>query len=153
MISQGIQRSHMTISKPIKILVGIGTIWYTLYLLVTVVGILILFGFVLVSLLQGGEAVSNLRVLFTRIPGFGLMLPVHFCSLFLEVGLLIFYLVHTIKNTEASDPMRIVLGLGHLLLPFIAMPIYYYLYIWREKPPEWAALKARKVDQLGESIA
>ena len=141
----------MTISKPLKILIGIGTFWYALYLLITVVGILILFGFVFVSLLQGDESVANLRVLFSRIPGFGLMLPIHFCSLFLEVGLLIFYLVHTIKNTKASDPMRIVLGLGHLFLPFIAMPIYYYLYLWRENPPEWAAAKRMKVDQFAET--
>jgi hypothetical protein len=143
----------MTMSKPVRILVGIATFWYALYLLLTVIGILILFGFVLVTLLQGGESVLNLRVLFTRIPGFELMLPVHVCSLFLEVGLLIFYLIHTFKNTKASDAMRIVLGLGHLFLPFVAMPIYYYLYIWRVNPPEWAAVRARKVDQLGESIA
>jgi len=143
----------MTLSKPVKILVGITTFWYALYLLITVIGILILFGFVFIALLQGGESVLNLRVLITRIPGFELLLPVHFCSLFLEVGLLIFYLVHTIKNTKASESLRIVLGLGHLFLPFVAMPIYYYLYIWRENPPEWAALKARQVDQLGESIA
>jgi hypothetical protein len=143
----------MTLSKPVRILVGIATFWYALYLLLTVIGILILFGFVLVTLLQGGESVLNLRVLFTRIPGFELMLPVHVCSLFLEVGLLIFYLIHTFKNTKASDAMRIVLGLGHLFLPFVAMPLYYYLYIWRGNPPEWAAVRARKIDQLGESIA
>jgi hypothetical protein len=141
----------MNLSKPIKILVGIATFWYALYLLLTLIGILILFGFVFLSLLQGGESVSNLRVLFTRISGFELMLPVHFCSLLLEVGLLIFYLIHTIKNTKASDSMRIVLGLGHLFLPFIAMPVYYYLYIWRENPPEWAA-KGRNVDQFAESV-
>jgi hypothetical protein len=143
----------MTLSKPVNILVGIATFWYAIYLLLTLLGILILFGFVFLSLLQGSESISNLRVLFTGIPGFELMLPVHFCSLFLEVGLLIFYLIHTIKNTKASDSMRMVLGLGHLFLPFFAMPIYYYLYIWRENPPEWAAAKTRKVDQLAESVA
>jgi hypothetical protein len=143
----------MTLSKPVKFLVGIATFWYALYLLLTLIGILILFGFVFLSLSQGSESISNLGMLFTRIPSFELMLPVHFCSLFLEVGLLIFYLIHTIKNTKASDSLRIVLGLGHLFLPFIAMPIYYYLYIWQENPPEWAAAKTRKVDQLAESVA
>ena len=80
------------------------------------------------------------------------MLPVHLCSLFLEVGLLIFYLVHTIKNTKASDSMRIMLGLGHLFLPFVAMPIYFYLYIWRDSPPEWAAAKTRKFEQLAQNV-
>lgn len=143
----------MTFNKPVKILVGIATFWYALYLLLTIVSIVLLFGYVFVALLVGGESVSNLRGLLTQILSLELMLPIHLCSLSLEVGLLIFYLVHTIKNTKASDSMRIVLGLGHLFLPFVAMPVYYYLYIWREKPPEWAALRARKVDQLGESIA
>jgi hypothetical protein len=143
----------MTLSKPVRILVGIMTFWYALYLLLTVLGILILFTFVFLTLLQGGESVPNLRVLFTRIPGLEIFLSVHVCGLFLEVGLLIFYLIHTIRNTKASDSLRIVLGLGHLFLPFVAMPVYYYLYIWRDNPPDWAAAKTSKVDQLGESIA
>ena len=41
--------------------------------------------------------------------------------------------------------MRIALGLGHLFLPSVAMPIYYYWYIWRETPPEWAAPKGTRL--------
>src|SRR6185503_20175280 len=143
----------MNLSKPVKILVGIATFWYALYLLLTIAGILLLFGYVFVALLAGGESVANLSTLFTQILSLEFMLPIHLCSLFLEVGLLIFYLVHTIKNTEASDSMRIVLGLGHLFLPFVAMPIYYYLYLWRENPPEWATAKERKFDQLVKNVA
>ncbi len=129
----------MTISKPVRILIGIMTVWYAIYLILTLIGILILVGVVFVALMQGGESISNLRQLLRQILSLDMMLPVHLCSLLLEVGLLVFYLVHTIKNTKASDAMRIVLGLGHIFLPFVAMPIYYYLYIWRENPPEWAA--------------
>lgn len=142
----------MTITKAVKILVGITTFWYALYLFLTIGGIVLLFGYVFVALFTGGEAVASLRGLLTQILSFEIMLPVHFCSLFLEVGLLVFYLVHTIKNTKANDSMRIVLGLGHLFLPFVAMPIYYYLYIWRENPPEWAVAKGRKTNQFAESV-
>lgn len=142
----------MTISKPVKYLLGMATFWYTIYLLLTVTGILLFFGYVFVSLLQGGEYVSHLQPLFRRVLSFESMLPIHFCSLFLEVGLLIFYLIHTIKNTKASDAMRIALGLGHLFLPFVAMPVYYYLYIWRESPPEWAAAKQVKVNERAETL-
>jgi hypothetical protein len=138
----------MTLSKSVRILVGIATFWYGVYLLLTIVSIIILLGYVFVALLAGGESVSQLRMLLMQILSLEFMLPVHVCSLFLEVGLLIFYLIHTIKNTRASDVMRIALGLGHVFLPFVAMPIYYYLYIWREDPPEWAASKERKADQL-----
>jgi hypothetical protein len=143
----------MTFSKPVRILIGIATIWYALYLLFTLAGILILFGFVVVSVLQGGESVLNLRVLFTRIPGFELFLAFHICGLFLEVGLLVFYLIHTIRNTKANDALKIALGLGHLFLPFVAMPIYYYLYIWRANPPEWAAAQGRNLDLRPENLS
>lgn len=142
----------MTLSKPVRILIGLATFWYALYLLLTIVSIVIFAGYVFLALLAGGETVSSLGTLFRQMLSLKFMLPIHVCSLFLEVGLLIFYLVHTIKNTKASDSMRIVLGLGHLFLPFVAMPIYYYLYIWKENPPEWAAAKDGKVDQLVKSI-
>lgn len=135
----------MTLSKPVKYLVGIATFWYTLYLFLTVVGVILFFGYVFLALMTGGEAVTNLPRLFREILSLEFMLPIHVCSLFLEVGLLVFYLIHTIKNTNASDSVRIMLGLGHLFLPFIAMPVYYYLYIWRADPPQWAA-KERKLD-------
>ena len=142
----------MVLSKPVKALVGIATFWYSLYLLLTILGIIVLFGYVFAAFLAGGEAIVNLRGLFTQIISFEFMLPIHFCSLFLEVGLLIFYLVHTIKNTKASDTMRITLGLGHLFLPFVAMPIYYYLYMWRQSPPPWASAKTGHSRQFAESV-
>lgn len=138
----------MTLSKPVRIFVGIATFWYAFYLLLTIVSIVILLGYVLTALLAGGESVSQLRTLLLQILSLEFMLPLHVCSLFLEVGLLIFYLVHTIKNTKANDAMRIALGLGHVFFPFVAMPIYYWLYIWRETPPDWAAAKQRDGDQF-----
>ena len=143
----------MTLGKPAKILIGIATFWYALYLLLTLVGIILFFGYLLVSLMTGGGSITNLPSLLREILSLEFMLPVHVCSLLLEVGLLIFYLIHTIKNTKASDAMRIALGLGHLFLPFVAMPIYYYLYIWRETPPEWAAARGGKGNPFAESIA
>ena len=143
----------MTITKPVKYLVGIATVWYAVYLFLTIVGIILFFGYVFLTLLAGGEAVANLRPLFREILSLNFMIFIHVCSLSLEVGLLIFYLIHTIKNTKASDAMRIAMGLGHIFLPFIAMPIYYYLYIWRDNPPEWAGVQRWKVDQLAQNTA
>ena len=142
----------MTLSKPVRILVGIATFWYAFYLFVTVVSMVVFFGYVFLALMTGSEPVSNLRILLAQIISLEFMIPIHVCSLSLEVGLLIFYLIHTIKNTRASDAMRIALGLGHLFLPFVAMPIYYYLYIWREDPPEWAAAKRINVDQFAKTV-
>ena len=142
----------MTLAKPDKYLVGISTIYYVVYLLLTVAGIIVFFGHVFLTLMGGDESAANLRPLFTRILSLEFILPLHVCSLLLEVGLLIFYLIHTIKNTKASDAIRIALGLGHIFLPFIAMPIYYYLYIWRENPPVWAGVQRGNVDQLTQNV-
>jgi hypothetical protein len=142
----------MALSKPVRIIIGIATLWYALYLLLTMVGILLFFGYVFLSLIAGGESVTNLPGLFREILSLEFMIPIHVCSLSLEVGLLIFYLIHTIKNTKASDALRIALGLGHLFLPFVAMPVYYYLYIWREHPPEWAAAIRMNRNQRAETV-
>jgi hypothetical protein len=70
--------------------------------------------------------------------------PLHCLTILLQFVLMAFYLVHVIKNTNASETVRIILGIGCFFLPFIAMPIYYYLYIWREEPPEWAVAQGNK---------
>jgi hypothetical protein len=54
-----------------------------------------------------------------------------------------FYLIHVIRNTKADETVRITLGLGNFFMPFIAMPIYFYLFIWLEDPPGWAAAKTK----------
>lgn len=56
-----------------------------------------------------------------------------------HLGLMIFYLIHIIRNPHASDMMRILMGVGIFLLPQIGMPVYFFLYIWSERPPEWGA--------------
>ena len=54
----------MTLGKPVRILVGMATFWYALYLVLTVVSIGLFFGYVFLALLAGGETVSSLGTLF-----------------------------------------------------------------------------------------
>jgi len=68
----------MILSKPVKILVGITTFWYTIYLLLMIVGIVLFFGYVFLSLIAGGEAIANLRTLFRQVLSLEIMLPIHF---------------------------------------------------------------------------
>jgi phage shock protein PspC (stress-responsive transcriptional regulator) len=49
-----------------------------------------------------------------------------------------FYVAHAIKNTDASDVIRIVALLLVFFLPYVGMPAYYVLYIMLAKPPAWA---------------
>jgi hypothetical protein len=46
-----------------------------------------------------------------------------------------FYLVYITRNNMKMEVGRVILGLGLFFLPFIVMPLCYYLYIWRAQPP------------------
>lgn len=57
---------------------------------------------------------------------------------FVQLGLMIFYFVHIIKNRGGSELLRILLGLGVYFLPYVAMPIYFLIYILPTTPSTWA---------------
>lgn len=128
----------MNISKPFKILIGLATLWFAMYPF-------LFFGVMMVSMGIFPIFARNSDspdIIFSL---FGLIFPLHLCTIFIGLGLMVFYLVHVIKNIKADETLRILLGVGNYLLPFIAMPIYYYLYVWLDNPPAWAAAKEKKV--------
>jgi len=129
----------MNISKPFKVLIGLGTLWFAIYPFLFVGVIMLSMG---ILPLFAGRSNNPEPFIF---PFFGLIFPIHLCTIFLGFGLMVFYLIHVIKNTKADETIRILLGVGNYFLPFIAMPIYFYLYIWLDNPPAWAAEKERKV--------
>ena len=129
----------MKLSKPVKVLIGLATAWTVIYpLLFLAVWLLMAFGIFLSASLPATEAGKVSPP--TMLP-FGLffgIFPVHCLTILLNFALIPFYLIHVIKNTAASETVRIILGVGIFFMGFVAMPVYYYLYIWREQPPEWA---------------
>jgi hypothetical protein len=133
----------MNISKPFKILIGLGTLWFAVYPF-------LFFGVMLLSMGLGPVFARNGNSPDHSFAIFGLIFPLHFCTIFIAMGLMVFYLVHVIKNTRADETIRILLGVGNYFMPFIAMPIYYYLYIWLENPPEWASAKPKQVEKPAE---
>jgi hypothetical protein len=128
----------MQLNRTIKILVGLGTAWHTLYPL-------LFFAFILLSILGMGftSSGSSEPPPFFIIPFFAIF-PLHCLTILLGFGLTTFYLIHILKNTIAAETVRILLGVGLFFLSFIAMPLYYYLFIWREQPPDWAIAPAYK---------
>lgn len=118
----------MKINRPIKIIVGISTIWLLIYPVIFILGIF-LFPF-------GMMPTDNAD--FFPFLNFGYIFPLHCLTAIMQFGLMGFYIIHIIKNLTASEIVRIILGVGIFFMPYIAMPMYYYLYIWRETPPEWA---------------
>ena len=126
----------MKLHKPVKILIGLATLWFAIY------------PFLFIGVMMVGMGIFPIFAQSSNSPDaifslFGLIFPLHFCTIFIAMGLMVFYLVHVIKNTQADETIRIVLGVGNYFLPFIAMPIYFYLYIWLDSPPAWAAAKEK----------
>jgi hypothetical protein len=66
------------------------------------------------------------------------MLPLQCLFAVLSLAMLAFYLIHVIRNNVAQETLRVLLGLGFVFLPFLAMPVYYLTYVWPEQPPAWA---------------
>lgn len=122
----------MQISKPLRILIGIGTLWFAFYpLLFLAVWVMMLFGILLTA------ASDQPPTPFTIIPFFAIF-PLHCLTFLLTFALMAFYIVHLVKNKVGSETVRVLLGLGLFFLPMIAMPVYYFTYVWPETPPAWA---------------
>jgi hypothetical protein len=47
-------------------------------------------------------------------------------------------IAHIIKNKNGLDVLRIILGIGCFYLPYLALPVYYFNYIWPDNYPDWA---------------
>lgn len=109
--------------KPIKIILGIATLWPILYM-----AIFFVFIFSQVFLFSMKEAPS----LSGPPTGFFIIFGLHFLTMLWIFALLIIYILNVFKNERVAKDKKalwaVVLFLGHM----VAMPIYWYLYIWRE---------------------
>lgn len=102
--------------KSSKILLALATIWPFLYM--------ILFMGVAVSLifLRGNE------------PGFiwAIIIPLHILTMLWIMGLTVFYMVNVFRNDRVNKDMKVLWAVVLFMGSIIAMPIYWYLYIWRD---------------------
>ena len=123
----------MKIKKPIKILIGFLTAWVVI---APFIGIVVWFSFMFMAIgaVEYQAAPEDLIFPAVFLPFFLLIL----CSSFLQFGLSAFYLTHVILNKTGNDIMRVVLGISVYIFPYIALPVYYFLYILPENPPKWA---------------
>jgi hypothetical protein len=51
------------------------------------------------------------------------------------MGLIPFYIVLVVKSDRLDETMRIVWVVLICMLGMFAMPVYWYLYVWRNGPP------------------
>jgi hypothetical protein len=65
-----------------------------------------------------------------------IILPLHFFTMFEMLALIVIYIIHLFKTDRVPQDKKalwaVVLFLGNM----IAIPVYWYFYIWRERKPQ-----------------
>lgn len=123
----------MNLSKTQKILLGIATLWVSIVPFVAMLG---WFAVAILGIIQA-ETTHNADdpiLIWVAAPIF---FGIFFCSMVLYIPLLVFYIIHLIRNRNSSDTLRMVMGVGLWLLPFVAMPVYFFTCIFPPAPPDW----------------
>jgi hypothetical protein len=63
-----------------------------------------------------------------------------------SLALQAFYFIHLLRNGVVNPALRKLLGLGLVLMPLVVVPLYYFLYVARAYPPNWAAAPSYETD-------
>lgn len=118
----------MAFKKSTKILLGAVTIWPIAYIFIFIVG---MFGMMVLLPFADGptspqEPGSPLIAL-----GFLSFFAVHMLTILLSMGLMAFYIVRVFK-TPLEEAMKIMWTVLICTVGILAMPVFWYLYIWRE---------------------
>jgi len=107
--------------KPGKVALGAATLWPFLYMV-------IFFGFIFSSILflpgDGGPGGFP--------AAFAVLFALHIFTMLLIMGLSIFYIVDVFRNNRVDKDKKALWAVVIFLGNMIAMPIYWYLYIWKE---------------------
>ncbi|MFZ1699860.1 MAG: hypothetical protein WBO10_15540 [Pyrinomonadaceae bacterium] len=117
----------MELSKTQKILLGIASGWPIVYMFLFVAFI---FGMVALS---SGNPGGGLETIFAG--GFVILIVLHLITIFLTLGLMIFYIIHAVKNTRLDSNMRIIWILVFFFGGMLGLPVYWYLQIWKAPEP------------------
>ena len=127
----------MNISKPIKILIGVLTAFAVVFpfliMPIFVMGIMFSSGF---PFFDPHSAPNPADIQKTMFPMMMVFYPLMMCFSLVQLGLQVFYIIHEIKNKAVNDTFRILFAIGTFLLPYVAMPIYFFAYLWKDTPQE-----------------
>jgi hypothetical protein len=110
--------------KWMKILLGLATLWPFLYMILFFLFVFSTFFFI------SGSAGPDSGPPFL----FFLFFAVHIFTILWIMGLTIFYMVNVFRNNRVDKDKKVLWAVVLFLGSMIAMPIYWYLYIWREEP-------------------
>jgi hypothetical protein len=107
--------------KSTKILLGLGTLWPFIYLI-----LFFIFVFSTVFFLAGGNQQGDPPVIFFAV------FALHFLTILWVMALTVFYMVNVFKNDRVDKDKKVLWAVVLFMGNMIAMPIYWYLYFWKE---------------------
>lgn len=123
----------MKLSKTWKIIIGILTAIFSVFpFLFVFLTMGIMFTTLGMSEGRNPEPSAGFMVFFF------LIIIGQFAWIFLRLGLISFYQAHAIMNESGSQTYRIILSIGNFIIPFISLPIYYFIFVFPDEIPNWA---------------
>ena len=105
-------------SRNRKLLLGALTLWPPIYMVLFFASIVVLF-----ATNDDGNGAG---------PPFAVLFAAHAATILLMFGLLAVYLTHLMRSSFVPHDQRIVWVLMLIFANMIAMPIYWWLYVWKE---------------------
>ena len=119
----------MELSRRTKLFVGALTLWPILYIF-----LFIAFTFGLMFYIHGAGAAGPQA----QEPPAAILLVfvLHFATILMTFALIAFYIVYLFKTDRVAQDKKALWAAVLFLGGMIAMPIFFYLYIWPEKAPD-----------------
>lgn len=114
-------------NKTIKLLLGLITLWPFAYLILF---FLTIFSAVFFGIAETGAGPPR---------AIALILPLHLLTMLIIAALTVFYIVNVFRNDRVEKDKKVLWAVVLFMGNVIAMPIYWYLYIWKEAPPAIAS--------------
>jgi hypothetical protein len=105
-----------------KVLLGLATLWPFFYLILFFVFIL---SMVLLESGGGGDGAP---------PIIAIIFPLHLLTMLIIAALTVFYIVNVFRNNRVDKDKKALWAIVIFMGSVIAMPIYWYLYVWKEEP-------------------
>lgn len=110
-------------SRATTVLIGVLTVWPIVYMI-------LFFGFIAFSFTS---ARSGNDSAFPAL--FAYILPLHLLTILLMFALMAVYIVHAYRSDRIPNDRRILWVIILIFGGLIAFPVYWYLYLWRERRP------------------
>ncbi len=114
----------MTLTRPTKLLVLALTVLPLIYIALFVANVV--------------YAVSASPLGDPLLTDFGILFGVHLAVMLLMMALLAFYVVFLFKSSDVRNDMKAVWAVVLLFGGPIAMPVFWYLYVWNARSNEAA---------------